>query len=48
MAFGILTLGNDVLKSYRGEVSTAKEDACNLEVAHNGGKGIRGMIWNSS
>ena len=44
MAFGILALGNDILKPHRGEVSTTEEDTSNLKMAHDVEGGNNGVI----
>ena len=44
MAFGILALGDDVLKSHGSEVLTAEEDTSNLKMAHDVEGGNDGVI----
>ena len=44
MAFGILALGDDVLKLHGGEVSTTEEDTSNLKMAHDDEGGNDGVI----
>ena len=44
MAFGILALGDDILEPHGGEVSTTKEDASNLKMAHDDKGGSDGVI----
>ena len=44
LAFGILALGNDVLKSHGSEMSTTKDDASDLKMAHDVEGGNDGVI----
>ena len=44
LAFGILALGDNVLKSHGSEVSTTEEDASNLKMAHDDEGGNNGVI----